>query len=338
MDSFQDQWWNLDQLRAWAQTRDPELVRAAAQSGTVGQERDSAQIALRALHAATELKRRGRDIEAELWEASKWERPRIDYFVPSMIDRMAQERGISPFRLFDATDVEVRWPVQPETVALISACSAASEHDKTTLANLIERSSADIRCIVGDPAFNELPAALNQLIRGVALAREVQGPPQVIHYAPFPIEDYLLHLFRTGRMTGSGNLPGEALARAITPQDWRGLEIRVGGDTRRLAVWIIGRTSVHRAGDIENVRISRDEILKEFPADAPKPTGPKQALDDVLLEAANQTETGTLTQTSAIEHAKKRGVYTNRKGVLDALRSLKIQGKQGRTKKRRDTA
>jgi hypothetical protein len=338
MDSFQDQCWNLDQLRAWAQTRDPELVRAAAQSGTVGQERDSAQIALRSLYAATELKRGGRDVEAELWEASKWARPRLDYFVPSMVDRMAQELGISPFRLFYATDVEVRWPVQPETVALISACSAASERDKTTLTNLIERNSADLICIVDDPAFNELTAALNQLIRDVASAREVKGPPQVIHYAPFPIEDYLLHLFRGGRMTASGNLPGEALAREITPRDWGGLEIRVGGDTRRLAVWIIGRTSVHRAGDIENVRISRDEILKEFPADTPKPTGLKQSLDDVLLEAANQVQTRTLTQARAIELAKERGVFAGRERVRDALKRLNIQGKQGRTKKRRDAA
>ena len=41
MDAFEEPFWNLDQLRAWALTRDPDLVRVAALPRVDGQQINS---------------------------------------------------------------------------------------------------------------------------------------------------------------------------------------------------------------------------------------------------------------------------------------------------------
>ena len=101
-----------------------------------------------------------------------------------------------------------------------------------------------------------------------------------------------------------------------------------------LAVWKIGASTVHGHGDFENVRVSREAILELFPVDAPKAI---LTLDEVLKLAADQAG-GTLTQAKAEKIAQDQGVYTNREEVRVALKRNNIQGKQGRTKIRRDAA
>jgi len=66
----------------------------------------------------------------------------------------------------------------------------------------------------------------------------------------------------------------------ILPAHWASFKIAISDDMRRLGVWRIGRTAnrsvllarkcLHPgAGDIENVRVQREGILKLFPANAP---------------------------------------------------------------------
>ena len=87
-------------------------------------------------------------------------------------------------------------------------------------------------------------------------------------------------------------------------------------------------------GDLENVRVKREEIMELFPVDAPKAI---LTLEEVLKLAADQAG-GTLTQAKAKEIAQDRGVYANREEVRVALKQLNIHGKQGRNKIRRDAA
>ncbi len=71
MDRFLENYWNLDQIRGWAETRDPEIVRAAAWP-RFGRAKKSLEIAIRATHSATDVLRDGRDVDGELWAASGW--------------------------------------------------------------------------------------------------------------------------------------------------------------------------------------------------------------------------------------------------------------------------
>ena len=67
--------WNLDQVFGWAETRDPEILRAAALS-RYNTPKDTVSIAMRSTQAATTSMYDGRDIGGELWAASGW-KPKI---------------------------------------------------------------------------------------------------------------------------------------------------------------------------------------------------------------------------------------------------------------------
>ena len=125
-----------------------------------------------------------------------------------------------------------------------------------------------------EPA-SELPAPFDVLVGNVLATRD--GGANAFGYMPiFPISDYLLELLRAGRLEAAGNLPGEALSRELSVSDWHGLTIALSSDTQRLRVWRLGNNRRVGDGDIENVRIARDAVLKEFPAD-PRPL---QATDE----------------------------------------------------------
>lgn len=49
MDAFLEPFWNLDQIRGWAETRDPEIIRAAAWP-RYGQPKKTLEIAIRTTH------------------------------------------------------------------------------------------------------------------------------------------------------------------------------------------------------------------------------------------------------------------------------------------------
>jgi hypothetical protein len=69
MDSFREPFWNLDQVRCWAETRDSEMVRAAALPKS-GKPKTSAELPALCREVAAALNRTGRDMQAELRAAS----------------------------------------------------------------------------------------------------------------------------------------------------------------------------------------------------------------------------------------------------------------------------
>jgi hypothetical protein len=91
---------------------------------------------------------------------------------------------------------------------------------------------------------------------------EGEGKIRLQQQNVFPILDYLLFCFREGRLTASGNAPGEARTRTLRPIDWASLEI-VGGDHERLSVRRIGSTS---GPAFEHIRVRRAQVLQLFPS------------------------------------------------------------------------
>ena len=61
MDAFLEPFWNLDQIRGWAETRDPEIIRAA-ECPRHGEPKRTLEIAIRTTHMATAILRDGRVI------------------------------------------------------------------------------------------------------------------------------------------------------------------------------------------------------------------------------------------------------------------------------------
>jgi hypothetical protein len=70
MDGFLAPRWNLEQVRAWALSRDADVVRRADQSPMYGDAESPVRIAIRTARAAVEARQRERDINDELWKAS----------------------------------------------------------------------------------------------------------------------------------------------------------------------------------------------------------------------------------------------------------------------------
>jgi hypothetical protein len=91
----------------------------------------------------------------------------------------------------------------------------------------------------------------------------------LVRHADIPIEDYLLHLFLTERLSAEANLPDNPNGRALTKADWRGIKIAAGGDMQRLSVWRTGYVSKSGGGDFENARVEREAVLREFPEGPP---------------------------------------------------------------------
>jgi len=204
LDAFLDPFWNLDQLVAWARTRDPEAVRFAEFAPGCGKRHNSLEIDLFCNFAAAEAEvARRRNINEALWRASGWQKPNL-----------LKERSVEIL----SSGVDVPLPFDAEREALMA-----------------------------------------QL--------EAEGKIRIVQENHFPALDYLLHLFRLGRLLATGRLPGDPKALEISTTDWAGLEVAEGGDAERLAVWRIGKVKTTGEGDFENVRVSRDDVLREFPSD-----------------------------------------------------------------------
>jgi hypothetical protein len=280
MNAFDDPHWNLDQVRTWTTTRDPELVRKAALPSSTAMAVNSGLLAMYAVHTQARMKAAGRDIDAELWAMSGSAAPRTPYRLPIVLFRYAKELDVSRV---PNSQTEVIMPKMTD-----------NEGDK-----------------------------------------EIQGPPQIVQRGCFPIEDFLLKCFRNGKLKAFGFLRGESVARELSCKDWAGLTIAVGGDLLRLTVWRNGnRRTVDGPGDIENVCVSRDDVLALFPAEAQKAI---VTLDEVLRAAANQSG-GKLTQITAEKMAREAGVFTTREELRDTIKRLEIQDKGGRKKTRRAAA
>jgi hypothetical protein len=310
MDAFLDPFWNLDQVVAWAWTRDPAAVWFAATARGVTRRRNGLDIAVNSFNVHERKLAMGRNIESELWSASGW----------------------NPEHFKVAVD---RLPCGPAMNALADAREAISEEQRKLINTAFVVNRLQKREAIN---LNQIQSPeLQKLVAAAIAEEEPHGPPERVFVASFPIKDYLLFLLRSGRLKATGNLPGEILSREISPSDWGGLEIRCGELSGMLCVWRADNISRWEnadfeepspEGDLANVRVARAAVLAEFPS---------EGLDAVLVRAANQGD-GALTQATAEKAAKDAGVYQNRESVRNALERLGIAGKQGRRKKRGATA
>jgi hypothetical protein len=270
MDPFFDPFWNLDQVCAWACTRDPEVVRFAAAGTRRGSPKSTRAINIRSAHAALKSKQAGRDVNLELWLASGWPMPENAYIAPMAVERLANDLGVPIFQILNDASLEVRFPRCEITDRFLQACSHAGEADLQILQRLFRGAQPeDGGTWLDDTAVASLSPELRQRLVDYVNREEVQGPWRLLRHADFPIEDYLVQLFRTGRLTADANLPDNPDGRALTKADWGGLEIAAGGDRQRLSVWRIGYVSKSGGGDFENARVERDAVLREFPEGPP---------------------------------------------------------------------
>jgi hypothetical protein len=275
MDPFLDPYWNLDQICGWARTREPEVVRFAADGRRNTPGRTSLSIDVRAAHAVERAKQAGRDVNLELWNASGWPQPQSVYAAPAAIEQLSQELGVPVFRLYRDASIEVEFPQCGPTEAFLDAYASASEFEQQILISIFRaaRPSEESTWLEG-PAYWALSPQTQQLLAGYVNRAEVHGPYRVRRHAPFPIEDYLLRLFRQGALTAYANHPDDPFARVLTPADWGGLEIAIGGEHRRLSVWAIGHVGKATRGGFENVRVAREAVLSQFPVEPPANEGP----------------------------------------------------------------
>ena len=270
MDPFLDPFWNLDQLRAWACTRDPETVRFAAVETRRESPKSTLAITIRSAHSASKSKQAGRDVNLELWRASGWPIPENAYIASMAVERLANDLGVPIFQVLNDASLEVQFPRCEATDRFLQAYSRAGEGDLQILQSLFRGARPeDEGTWLDAPATASLSPELLRRLSDCVNREEVQGPPRLPRHATFPIEDYLLQLFRTERLTAHANLPHDPVARPLTKPDWGGLEIAVGGDRKRLSVWRIGGGTKIGGGDFENVRVEREVALREFPEKPP---------------------------------------------------------------------
>jgi hypothetical protein len=201
MDAFCAPFWNLDQVAAWARSRSPAAVRFAENAPHLGKVNSDLSIEIKTNIEASRAKSAGRDIEAELWAASRQSLP-----------------------------------------------------------------------VEADDLPNDMPTL--HIEGREVLLESLRSPTR------FPIEDYLLGLFRNGTLTAHGNLPGDPLARPISALDWGGLVIGVGGSLSRRGVWRANAMQHLGEGEVENVRIARAEVLRVFPAEPPTAEASQEAQPD----------------------------------------------------------
>jgi len=342
MDPFFDPFWNLDQVRAWACTRDPEVVRFAAAGTRSGSPKSTLAITIRSAHSALKSKRIGRDINLELWRASGSPIPDNAYIAPMAVERLANDLGVPIFQVLNDVSLEVRFPRCEATDRFLQAYSRAGESDLQILQSLFRGARPeDEGTWLGDPAVASLSPELRQRLADYVNRGEVQGPWRVLRHADFPIEDYLLQLFRTERLTAHANLPDDPVARPLTKPDWGGLEIAVGGDLRRLFVWRAGRVAISGMGDFENVRVEREEVIREFPEEPPlAQTSSPPATDDAaraVIRQALADSGGFLSQENGAEIVRSKIPTFLKKHAMQLVKELtgnKKPGPQGPRKNR----
>jgi hypothetical protein len=268
LDEFLEPFWNLEQVRAWAETRDPELVRFAA-IPKEGRGKHSFEIAARCVHAAATRAKNGRDVGAELWIASGWTPPSQRFAMPPMAQKLADEIGFPAYLAILNKDVQIHYPKRPQTDALLALLAAAPESEGSLMNELARAYSKSTSGFMSDSRLARLSPELRRVAVDYFSTLEPHGPPDVFIRGTFPTIRYLEHLFRTGALSVTANLPGEPKAYELTKADWAGLEIACGGDSKRLGVWRIGKVNVAGRGDFENVRVERESVLKVFPANSP---------------------------------------------------------------------
>ena len=195
MDAFNEPFWNLDQVAAWARSRSADAVRYAAdERGASG-----LAIALFVAYESNEAKKEGRDFDEEIRRAGGRTQD-------SPIDD-----GTPPFRI----------------------------------------NGVDMEPLPGNPV---------------------------------PINDYLTHLFRQGRLVAYGRFKGETESREIEALQWSTIEVDFIPPTARLGVRRVGASTLEGDGDIEQVRVESDAVQRFFAAlDARSERSTQSRRDDASI-------------------------------------------------------
>jgi hypothetical protein len=266
MNDFDEPFWCLDQVTAWASTRDPEMVGFAASASRTTRLRSSFEILFKCAEIQEHKLAEGRDIEEELWRSSGWDREQ--------------------FR----THSDVLPEPGPMNNALIEALAEATKYDRLQIQYCLSpHHSRETKKVFLTRIRN---VELKKRAEGAIEEGETHGPPWRVYGCKFPIIDYLLFLFRTGRLRATGNLPSGGFSRQISPEDWAALEIRTDNHLHRICVWRTGgyfelddQMDAAPYGDIVNIRVRRDDILLEFPADPPERNFAEHEVREVIRAA-----------------------------------------------------
>jgi hypothetical protein len=306
--AFDRPWWDLDQVVAWAETREREAVDYAEFGrGGLRLPPSTAKIAMWTSAAAAHAAKGGRDINGELWGASGWP---LEREAPPMPVRSIAEAHL----------LELKLPIPdlPEAKAVIEAFATAKDYERFLLYSMFNEQLDNERDIPTHPTMAYVSAELRSLVRAYCARVEPRAITSDRPLRKFPTKDYLLQLFRTGRL----------IARGLTADDWGGLEIEVGGLHNRLCVW---RTFPPRSdinGDVETVGIRRTEVLIEFPANLPaKPTTDDDARR-LLLEAIDKNG-GYITQKNGAEIVRSRLPGFKKERAMQLVKELTQNTKRG---------
>ena len=183
----------------------------------------------------------------------------------------------------------------------------AKPNDGPLAIEVYSRDVADEVTMIPPPSDERYAERLRQL--------EAEGKIRIRRDNSFPINDFLLFGFQTGKLTAVRNPPGEAGARELSRADWASLEI-VGGDHERLFVRR-RRATGSRAPD--DVRVDRATVLEVFPEDGVAPAKTPQ------LAKRSRAQRKVLLQDAAAEAlvrlcGSERPMLLSRKEILDALR------------------
>jgi hypothetical protein len=189
MDAFEEPYWNLDQLRAWAVWRDRELVNFSGSGRTWHEVND------RAFTKALGKKNR------ELWTASGFDRTPYRQWVkvfPRSPEQETLKIRMATLPYFERCQVRQAL----EALGIEEECAATDRLQEAVIALRRRRGIEEKRS-----AIDRIESAeLRQLVETAASAPEAHGPYQLVERFPFPIEQYLLLLFRFRSSRGDWEL------------------------------------------------------------------------------------------------------------------------------------
>jgi hypothetical protein len=113
MDEFNNPFWSLDEVFAWAETRDPDMVRFAGVKASPERSASSSAIATRCLAASIRRMESGRDVNEELWQASGLKKPNLQR--NRLIDVRAEDiETPRPFQ--EGYEDKIRWLADNGTI------------------------------------------------------------------------------------------------------------------------------------------------------------------------------------------------------------------------------
>jgi hypothetical protein len=318
MQAFDELWWDLDQVVAWAETREREAVEYAA-FGVGGLRLPPSTQRIADWIRDTASPMGARDINAELWDASKWP--------PQVEGRSTRTKSF---------DEALARSELPEAAALVAAYSGAGENDRFFLSLIFDGSTLfeneqDIPS--SHPTMAHLSPGMRELVRAYCARSERRSRQGSRPLQKFPTAAFVLRLEREGRLTARGHLPGEPFAQVLSSDDWASLELEVGGWHNRLCVWRTLPPVADRNGDIEKVLVRRAEILKECPPDPPpREVSVQEVSDDdarhVILEALSRNG-GFLSQKKGAEIVRAKFPSIPKERAMKLVKELTGNTKSG---------